>query len=215
MALRARGGRPVGLDVSAARLAQARAIQAPGKLSFPLVRADAERLPFEAESFDIVFCDWGAMTFCDPRRTVPEVSRVLRPGGVFAFSNSSPLRSLAQNRRTDRIGDRLLYPYFGLDRLEYPGETNFQRGYGEWVDLFRDSNLVVDRLIEPRPHRSAVTSYLTKAERAWARNWPLESIWRLTKPARGVVLARSQKPPEARRSRGKWTSRRGRRRSAS
>jgi hypothetical protein len=31
------------------------------------------------------------MTFADPYLTVPEVARLLRPGGLFAFSGSSPI----------------------------------------------------------------------------------------------------------------------------
>jgi len=44
-------------------------------------------------SFDIVFCDHGAMTFADRHRTVPQAARVLRPGGLFAFNVGSILPS--------------------------------------------------------------------------------------------------------------------------
>ena len=43
----------------------------------------AEALPFADCSFDLVFCDFGAMTFGDPLLVVPEVARVLRRGGRF------------------------------------------------------------------------------------------------------------------------------------
>ena len=60
-------------------------------VDFPLIEASAEDVPLPAASFDIVFCDWGAMTFCDPQRTVPEAARLLRSGGLFAFATGTPI----------------------------------------------------------------------------------------------------------------------------
>jgi ubiquinone/menaquinone biosynthesis C-methylase UbiE len=39
-------------------------------VDFPLVHAGAEAAPLADASFDIIFCDHGAMTFCDPFRAV-------------------------------------------------------------------------------------------------------------------------------------------------
>ena len=196
LALARAGARPVAIDVSPAQLAHARRILRRSKENVPLVRCDAERLPFRASSFDVAFCDWGALTFCDPHRAVPEAARVLRPGGRLVFSTSSPLRTLAQHRRTDRLGARLLYDYFDLDRVEYrEGEVNFQLPYGEWIRLFAENGLVVDGLIETRPPRGARSSYLTRAEEQWARRWPLEAIWRLRKTETPQRKSRSQRVP--------------------
>ena len=67
IALEALGARPVGLDLSREQLRHARQASA----SVPLLVADAERLPFANDAFDIVFCDHGAMNFCDPARHAP------------------------------------------------------------------------------------------------------------------------------------------------
>jgi ubiquinone/menaquinone biosynthesis C-methylase UbiE len=95
IALARRGARMVGLDVSRRQLDHARRLMAEAGFDFPLVEGSAEEVPLPDASFDIVFCDHGAMTFADPYRTVPEVARLLRPGGLFAFSHASPIETLA------------------------------------------------------------------------------------------------------------------------
>jgi ubiquinone/menaquinone biosynthesis C-methylase UbiE len=175
------GARVVALDFSAGRLAQARRQMEAAGVDFPLIEASAESVPFPSARFDIVFCDWGAVTFTDPYRTVPEAARLLRPGGLFAFSNSSPFRSLCQHHTSDRLTRRLIYDYFGLHRIEYPDEVNFNLPYGEWIRLFREHGLQVEDLIELRPPPGSRTSYLSKADAKWARHWPVEVIWRVRK----------------------------------
>lgn len=52
------------------------------------VVADAERLPFRTGTFDAVTCRIAAHHFPEPEAFVSEVSRVLRPGGVFALEDN-------------------------------------------------------------------------------------------------------------------------------
>ena len=80
-------------------------------VDFPLVHASAEAVPLPDASFDIVFCDHGAMTFADPYRTVPEAARLLRPGGLLAFSHASPILSITWALDEERAGDRLVSDY--------------------------------------------------------------------------------------------------------
>src|SRR4029078_1298658 len=58
-----RGARVVGLDFSANQLAAAGPHPRETGVRMPLVRGDAEELPFADERFDLVFCDHGATTF--------------------------------------------------------------------------------------------------------------------------------------------------------
>ncbi len=173
------GARPVGLDLSARQLEHARRLMSDAGVDFPLVHASAEAVPLPDGSFDIVFCDHGAMTFADPLRTVPEVARLLRPGGLFAFSHHSPIETICWPLGADKVGDRLALDYFGLHRIDDGEDVFYQLPYGEWIRLFRTNGFVVEDLIEPRPAPGATSSFRDADELEWARRWPAESIWRL------------------------------------
>jgi ubiquinone/menaquinone biosynthesis C-methylase UbiE len=176
------GARPVGLDLSINQLRHAADLAGRPGMRLPLVNADAERVPFGDASFDVVMCDHGAMTFADPRRTVPEVARVLRPGGLFAFSHASPLHFLCWDDDKDRVTERLGRDYFGMRKWDQE-TVDFMLPYGEWIRLFRSSGFEVEDLIEPRPSASARTTYPWYAPLAWARRFPSESIWKLRRRA--------------------------------
>jgi ubiquinone/menaquinone biosynthesis C-methylase UbiE len=178
ISLRRRGARVVGLDQSIAQLRKARSLATRRRVRLPLVRANAERIPFADRSFDLVFCDWGAMTFADPQRTVPECARLLRRGGHLVFSTGSWLGLAGWDHRTDRLTRELRRPYFGPVGRRVGEMVEFRPGPGEWIDLFVANGFVVERMSETRPPPRARTSYLTASDVRWARRWPTEMIWR-------------------------------------
>jgi SAM-dependent methyltransferase len=125
--LHRQGARVTGLDNSARQLEHARELMAQAGVEFPLIHGSAESTQLEARSFDIVFCDHGAMTFGDPYLTVPEAARLLRPGGLLAFSMNTPIYDLCWEPGVDGQTERLVTDYWGLHVLEEPGDaTNFQ-----------------------------------------------------------------------------------------
>ena len=179
IALASQGARPVGLDTSARQLDHARRLMADAGVTFPLVHASAEDVPLSDAAFDIVFCDHGAMTFADPYRTVPEAARLLRPGGLFAFNNNSPIETICWPLDADEVSDQLVLDYFDLHTIDDGGTVTYQLPYGEWIRLFRANGFTVEDLIEPRPPPDATSSYRSPESMAWALRWPAESIWRL------------------------------------
>ncbi len=180
IALAASGARVTGLDLSARQLEHARALMAQAGVEFPLVHASAEATPFADASFDIVFCDHGAMTFADPLRTVPEVARVLRSGGLLAFSMNTPILDLAWPPDAEHPGELLQADYWNLHSIDHPGEPiEFQLPYGRWIRLFREHGFLVEDLLELRPAAEATSSYRGERELEWARRWPMEHIWRV------------------------------------
>jgi SAM-dependent methyltransferase len=178
------GARPVGMDLSERQLAHAAQFVRGSGTTIPLVLADGERLPFNDSSFDVVFCDYGAMTFADPFTTVPEASRVLRSGGRFAFLTTSPFFIMCQPEGAEHPSERLAGNYFGMHEVRYvendgTESVDFQLPYGEWIRLFGASGFIVDDLIEPRPAPDARSTYRTNEDLEWARRWPMECIWKL------------------------------------
>jgi SAM-dependent methyltransferase len=78
----ARGAEPVGVDLSEAMLAYARA-RLP---NVELVRGDATSLPFPDQSFDAVVAAFVLLHLGRPELAAAEAGRVLVPGGRAAFS---------------------------------------------------------------------------------------------------------------------------------
>jgi SAM-dependent methyltransferase len=183
------GARCTGVDNSARQLEHARRAQAEAGVHFPLVHASAEAVPLPGASFDIVFCDHGAMSFADPDLTVPEAARLLRPGGRFAFSAHTPVQFICWDDAEQSVRERLHLNYFET-RHEDDGEAVvFTRTYGDWVRLFRRNGLTILDLIELRPPEGAVSTYRDYVTYEWARKWPAEQIWVLRKDAAAAGFA--------------------------
>lgn len=166
----------VGLDQSRAQLRHARARV--GKAPVGLVCASGEAVPLRDGSFDLVFCDHGAMSFCDPDRAVPEVARLLRPGGRLVFNKATILHSLCYDDARERQTRKLHSPYFGSRVVDSgEGTVDFQIPYGDWIRLFRTHGMTLEDLIELRAPERATTTYTDFVPHEWARHWPAEEIW--------------------------------------
>jgi SAM-dependent methyltransferase len=183
-ALAASGARVVALDQSHEQLAHARRAVTEAELDarVALVLASATAVPVADASFDIVFCDHGAMSFCDPVRSVPEVARLLRPGGLLAFCAIAPLLYLTYDPSRDRQTRRLRQRAFGRRRWQFgSGTSDYCISTGEWLRLFRANGLVAEDLVELRAPKGATTTFDDVVPYRWARRWPAEQIWKVRK----------------------------------
>jgi SAM-dependent methyltransferase len=182
IALRKRRSQPVGLDNSFQQLLHAKELMRSSRARLPLVQAAAEFLPFRDTWFDIVFCDYGAMSFADPARTVPEAARVLRRGGLLAFCTTTPFLTVCWPDSAEQVTTTLHTPYFGMHREEWSpdGTVDFQLPFGEWIRLFRSNGLAIEDLVEIQPPSRARTTFPGRPL-SWARRWPAEMIWKVRK----------------------------------
>ncbi|MGF1429857.1 class I SAM-dependent methyltransferase [Kitasatospora sp. LaBMicrA B282] len=169
------GARPVGVDVSREQLATARSMQREFGIAFPLLLADAERLPLRKASFDLAVSEFGASLWCDPYRWIPEAARVLRPGGRLVFVRRSPLFALCA-RDGGPAGPALLRPQFGLRAQGDGTSLEFTIPHGELLRLLRSCGFTVEDLIEIQAPEPAHRDY-PEVSAAWAQQWPSEEIW--------------------------------------
>jgi len=75
-------GRVVAVDVSAPMLLEAAAKAGPRRIEF--LEADAQRLPFDGNTFDAVICLFGLMFVTHPVDTLKGLRRLLRSNGTLA-----------------------------------------------------------------------------------------------------------------------------------
>jgi SAM-dependent methyltransferase len=154
--VRAAGGRAIGLDLSMRQLQHSRRIDLDTSVVVPSVLGTATVLPFADDTFDVVFCSFGALQFvADIEECVAGVARVLRPGGRFAFSITHPTRwSFPDDPGEGGLTASQSYwdrtPYVEVDdatgRVAY---VEHHRTLGDWVALLAGAGFVITDLLEP------------------------------------------------------------------
>jgi ubiquinone/menaquinone biosynthesis C-methylase UbiE len=122
-----------GTDLSEAYVSEARRFLQ-GRRNVTLRQANAETLPFEADSFDIVTCIYLYHELPNEvrRHVTSEMARVLRPGGLLAFVDSLQWGDVeAYDGLLEAFPQRFHEPYY-LDYLSdrVEGERGVFAGFG-------------------------------------------------------------------------------------
>jgi SAM-dependent methyltransferase len=174
-----RGARVVGVDPTPAQLETARRVMTETGLEFQLVEAAGESVPLPDAAFDVVLSEYGAATWADPYRWIPEAARLLRAGGRLVFLHGTPLAHVCFPD-VGEVTTQLQRPYFGLHREEWgEGEgTDFQLTHGDWIDVLHANGFDIERLVELQaPPEAETHSYYSDTPAEWGRQWPAEEIW--------------------------------------
>lgn len=174
------GASVVSLDLSGEQLATARRLQQRLGPTFPLVQADAERVPLADGRFDLVVSEHGVAAWCDPQRWVPEAARLLRPGGRLVFLTNSHLSALCVPAEEGVAESRLVRGQREAHRVQWPGGgIEFHPSHGEWVQVLRSSGFVVEAMHELYAPRRAGTTPSTRSSRRRGRpgGRPRSSGW--------------------------------------
>lgn len=95
-----RGVVATGVDIATNLVETARRRAATEGLEVRFDEGDAEDLPYDSASFDVVASVYGAMFAPRPELVAAELLRVCRPGGVVAMANWTPEGFIGQMFRT-------------------------------------------------------------------------------------------------------------------
>jgi SAM-dependent methyltransferase len=153
--LAARGALVIGLDLSAGMLRHAVDAARQTGICVPLVQADATRLPFADQTFDLACSAFGAVPFvADSAAVMREVARVLRPGGRWVFAVTHPVRWIfpddpgeAGLTVAQSYFDRT--PYVEVDSVGRPTYVEHHRTLGDRVREIVAAGLTLEDLVEP------------------------------------------------------------------
>jgi ubiquinone/menaquinone biosynthesis C-methylase UbiE len=90
------GGEVTGLDITPELFEDARRRAGEAGVEIEWVEGDAEDLPFDDESFDVVLSTFGCMFAPDHERAAAEIARVLAPGGRLGIAAWRPEGAIGQ-----------------------------------------------------------------------------------------------------------------------
>jgi ubiquinone/menaquinone biosynthesis C-methylase UbiE len=126
-------GRMVASDFTPKMLTAARTfIESKGADNVVFSGADAENMPFDDNSFDLITCRIAPHHFPNCFRFVQESARVLKPGGLLLVED----HVLPDDERAARYVD-------SFERLRDPSHVRAYAGY-EWEGMYLDAGLRVE-----------------------------------------------------------------------
>ena len=172
-----------GVDPTPGLIEAARARDADGAY----IEATAERLPFDDNAFDLVVSYLSLIDIPDIEAAIPEMARVLAPGGALLIANLNSFNTACFDTGwiKDSDGRRLYYPIDNYleERsmwIEYRGIRirNHHRPMSTYMRALLDAGLRLSYFDEPLPSADAMPKKAASYRRA---PWFLVMEW--VKPA--------------------------------
>jgi ubiquinone/menaquinone biosynthesis C-methylase UbiE len=159
-----RGADVLAVDISREMLRKARNNATVANKTLTLQKADAHLLPYKADSFDIAV---SILTILNSK-IVKETARVVRPGGLFLFSDTHPIVESRGRWEDDNPGAaRIVEDYFLQDKKEWrieprPGQSitlkYYSRTVEQCVNMIVNGGFRILRIAEPKPGRDVKKS---------------------------------------------------------
>jgi SAM-dependent methyltransferase len=154
--LRPLGIEPVGIDPTAAFIAEARRRDPDGDYRI----GAAEQLDFADESFDLVVSYLSLIDIPDIASAIAEMARVLRPGGTLLIANLHSITTAISppGWHRDAEGNRMHYPVDNYmdERAEWVAWRairirNWHRPLSTYMRLLLDAGVELRHFDEPQP----------------------------------------------------------------
>ena len=159
-------------------------------LELEWAEADAENLPFEDESFDVVMSCIGAMFAPQHQDVADELVRVCKPGGTIGMLNWTPEGMIGALFRA--MGPFAPPPPPGAQPPPlWGGEDHVRELFGDRVDLHTLDRHMLEITSSPSRTTTGSTSVPITAPRSWRRATPSATAERLSSRRRSGPSARS------------------------
>ncbi|HZM22309.1 MAG TPA: class I SAM-dependent methyltransferase [Anaerolineales bacterium] len=129
------GAKVTGIDIATNLIEQARARAQAENLDARFDEGDAEMLPYEDSSFDIVISLIGAMFAPRPELVTAEMKRVCRPGGKIIMGNWTPTGFVGQMFKT--MGKHVPPPAIMAPPVKWGDEEIVRERYKDGISYLK------------------------------------------------------------------------------
>jgi ubiquinone/menaquinone biosynthesis C-methylase UbiE len=158
--------------------------------------ADAEMLPFDDATFDLVTCRIAMHHFPSPRQALSEFARVLKPGGLLGFTDNITVpdkQAAAYYNAYEKLRDpshHWVYPLLRLQamfeeagfKVEATRQLSKELEFHDWADRMKVSATNKEKLLELMRHIPEALQPLFAPR--WAEGTLYFSLWE------AVIVAR-------------------------
>lgn len=183
-----RGARVTAIDVSPNQLVTARRLADAHGADITFIEGNAEATGLADSTFDFAISEYGAAIWCPADKWLSEAWRLLRPGGKLVFLGNHPMVLICSPTNGAPCDTTLHRPYRGMWGADWtkveidPTGVCFNLTLSGWMDLFSTIGFTVENYQEVyAPESETETRAFVPAD--WAKNYPVEHVWHLEKPA--------------------------------